>query len=512
MKNNGPAVKAQGYSKSSRAEYVFIFLLLAASLFLLFYGLGTRYLWQDEAQTPLIAKTILHTGFPYGTDGLNFFSQEGGIEYGRNYLWKWHPWLPFYISALSIRLFGEGNFAYRFPFALFGLASVILVYFMMKRLTGLWRKAAFCAAGVALSTAFLLLARQCRYYSVEMFFIAGSLLFYADYMRNRSKGTLLLLFIFLTGIFHTLYIYFFVLLAAFGLHQFLFPVKRDKNLVVVLMTSLLFNLPFLFSIYSIEFSRANGNMFDAARVLHMIKTYCLYTLKYLFPYFAVFFAAVMFGLRLRKGGHAAAPEDTTMILMLFTLASLVFIPILTPSPFFRNLAGTVIPLAILSGILCFRLFEMNKAAGVALAIAVVFASPLVKFVNEITGSWKEAGGCIVEFINANSSPGDEVLITYPDMPLKLYTGLKVHGGLTGDDLSNIKEPDFVIMRRDEGSDYERATLAYIKRLDIRHYMLYRLPCGDRLWENREDIDFHDFGPDNKMPGVNVYKLIRKESR
>src|ERR1035437_6374996 len=87
-------------------EYIFVFILLVFSVFFLFYALGTRYLWQDEAQTPLIAKTILQTGFPYGTDGVNFFSQEGGIEYGHNYLWKWHPWLPFYVEALSIKVLG----------------------------------------------------------------------------------------------------------------------------------------------------------------------------------------------------------------------------------------------------------------------------------------------------------------------------------------------------------------------------------------------------------------------
>lgn len=491
-------------------EYIFVFILLVFSVFFLFYGLGTRYLWQDEAQTPLIAKTILQTGFPYGTDGVNFFSQEGGIEYGHNYLWKWHPWLPFYVEALSIKVLGNSNFAFRFPFAVFGLASIMLVYLMMKRLTGSWSQAAFCAVSSAFSTAFLLLARQCRYYSMEMFFCAGALMFYADYLERRKNSSLVLLFVFMTCIFHTLYVYFFVLLAAFGLHQLLFIQKRQKNAVLLLLTSFFFNLPFIFTLYSINFSKANGNMFDAGRIAHMITSYGAYALKYLFPLFALLLAVMMFGIRIRKDKSTAMPRDITVVLILFVLVTMVLIPVMTPTPFLRNIAGIVIPLALLSGILCYNLYLINKSAGIMFMIIIILSSPLMKFVHEITTNWEEAGECIVNFINANSVPTDEVLITYPDMPLKLYTKLRIHGGLTGEDISNISKPAFVVLRNQAGSDFEKATLNYVNsKLKTKDYAIYQLSCADRLWENREDIFFHDFGPDDKAPRVFIYKLVKK---
>ena len=104
-------------------------LSLAAILFLA--NLGNGYLWQDEAQTALIARTILHGGLPLGYDGLNSFSQELGADYGAGYLWKWHPWFPFYLLALFFSV-DVSTFTARLPFALIGIATVVLVYFFVR--------------------------------------------------------------------------------------------------------------------------------------------------------------------------------------------------------------------------------------------------------------------------------------------------------------------------------------------------------------------------------------------
>jgi len=71
--------------------------ILIGSAILLLANLGNQYLWQDEAQTALISKTILTEGVSAGYDGKNYFSQEEGAEYGKNYIWRWHTWLPFYV-------------------------------------------------------------------------------------------------------------------------------------------------------------------------------------------------------------------------------------------------------------------------------------------------------------------------------------------------------------------------------------------------------------------------------
>jgi len=189
---------------------------------------------------------------------------------------------------------------------------------------------------------------------------------------------------------------------------------------------------------------------------------------------------------------------------------LIFIPVLTSTAFLRNIACLVIPLSILSGLACGKVFAVNRLAGAALFVAVVLNSPILSFVHEITGDWKEADECMAEYINANSKKGDSVLITYPDMPLKLYTGLKVYGGLTGESLSGMKKPDFIILRKNIGSEYERITRKYVfDNLNVADYKAQQLPCADKFWENREDILFHDFGTDDRMLRVLVYRLIKK---
>ena len=75
-----------GWTGSNSVQRIILCVILLGSLCLLLANLGNQYLWEDEAQTALISKTILTEGVPRGYDGKNFFSQEGGAEYGDNYL------------------------------------------------------------------------------------------------------------------------------------------------------------------------------------------------------------------------------------------------------------------------------------------------------------------------------------------------------------------------------------------------------------------------------------------
>src|SRR5262245_42872498 len=68
-------------------------LCAAVAAALVLPDLGDGMLWQDEAQTALLAGTILDHGVPLGFDGRNHFSQELGKEYAANTVWRWHTWL-----------------------------------------------------------------------------------------------------------------------------------------------------------------------------------------------------------------------------------------------------------------------------------------------------------------------------------------------------------------------------------------------------------------------------------
>ena len=73
---------------------------------LIFAGLSQRYLWDDEAETALLAERVLQFGVPLAWDGASLVSQECGQDYDQNYVWRQTPWLPIYVAAASFKLFG----------------------------------------------------------------------------------------------------------------------------------------------------------------------------------------------------------------------------------------------------------------------------------------------------------------------------------------------------------------------------------------------------------------------
>ncbi len=196
-----------------QAEYIFLTVAFCAGLFLFFCNLGSQYLWQDESQTALISKTILERGIPYGTDGRNFFSQEFKAEYGENYIWKWHTWLPFYVVAGIFKLFGAGTFTARLGFAVFGMATVFLTYAFCKALWKDTQVAATTVVMLLISVPFLVMSRQCRYYSMGAFFSLLSLYSYIGIL-DKKKLAYVIFILSSAFLFHTHYIYFATLLAA----------------------------------------------------------------------------------------------------------------------------------------------------------------------------------------------------------------------------------------------------------------------------------------------------------
>lgn len=168
----------------SRVVLLSLFLtLLAATLLLV--DLGSPALWEDEAETALVARVAQTTGMPGPWDGVHLVTQQEGRDALRvpadttarvdaraaphpRWIWTWHPWLQHYLAAASFAVFGPSAWAARLPFALVALVSVPL--FFGWRLF-VWRdrpERLVLATGAGLlyvlSTTFLFYSRQCRYY------------------------------------------------------------------------------------------------------------------------------------------------------------------------------------------------------------------------------------------------------------------------------------------------------------------------------------------------------------
>lgn len=171
--------------------------LVAVAAFLLLWRLDRPLLWQDEAETANVAATLAEDGLrslPTPWDGEHLVTQQSGRDALRlggsgdgdgRLVWAWHPWPQHYLAAAGLRLaaseVGPGTDAVRtaaarLPFALLALATVPLVYGWRLRRDP-WTVALAATAIYALSIAFVLYSRQCRYYALLL--LGGVLVLWA---------------------------------------------------------------------------------------------------------------------------------------------------------------------------------------------------------------------------------------------------------------------------------------------------------------------------------------------
>lgn len=495
-------------------------LITVVASVLLFSNLGNQSLWQDEAETAVVARTIQHYGTPHGFDGRNYFSQAMGKEYDAHYLWKQHPWVQFYVLVPSLALFGNSTAAARFPFALFGLGSVVLVYFLGK---GLWKSkkaGAFASAALALSVPFLILSRQCRYHSPAAFFSLLALYGYLMILERRKLGWLVFS---VTSIllFQTQLLCGAAMLAAVGLHALL--ARRDglKTTAICVVAVGAINVPWVMWTRDVAqgrtepltlalfFEKSGGVMAQLAN-------------NVFWPY--LLFVPIVLGawIWLRKG-HPPVPDGdaskNVVLLALFCIMLLVVNCAIAPIAYFRYFAPLIPVAALFIGLIFGRL---HVVWGVIALSALVLWSPLQTltggkaqkndistYLYEITHDFNGPVDGIVKYLKTNAKKTDVVATTYEDLPIKFYTDLRVVGGLTGEDPEPIRKADWVIVRANMCSPYEIPVRKFIaENLKASDYQAITLDCPDTKFENREEPDEHLSRTATDAPSVVIYKRIR----
>jgi 4-amino-4-deoxy-L-arabinose transferase-like glycosyltransferase len=445
-------------TSARRSERAGVAAIGVVAAVLLLTNLGSPYLWQDEAQTALIAKTILTHGIPLGTDGTNFFSQELGVEYGDNYLWKWHTWLSFYLVSGSFAIFGPGTLPTRLPFALFGIATVLLTHAAARCL---WRDRRAALAAALLLTfcvPFLLLCRQGRWYSVVCFFSLLGLLAYSRLARGeRAPGWTL----FLAGtlLFQTHYLYCATLLASLLLHSALFDRAKLRAVLTISAFVTLVNAPWIVWLATIRVGDSYaGRLLDWSRSFELAQRFGSQFWRHFFePLFLLVPLAVAADRR-RCGEPpwevSAQTRKNALLLVTFCLVNVAALGFLAPGGYFRYLAPLAPPAFLLIGLVVGSLLERSLPVGVAVAVLWVATGPLHRFAYEITHDFDGPIEGIVKFLDENAREGDTVAITYGDLPVKFYTDLRVLGGLTGEDITagyEIDYPDTAFENREDPS-------------------------------------------------------------
>jgi hypothetical protein len=490
--------------------------ILVLAAFLLFSSLGDRCLWQDEAETVLLAQGILRTGLPSARHGDNVVSQTRCEEFDADFVWRWSPWIQNYIAAASTGLFGPTAFAARLPFAMLGLACVALTYLLSRRLFAPVAIARLSALLLVLSVPFLLHARQARWQAPAYVLVVLLVLFLQRLVARQRFGMAGFV---VAGIllFHTNYFVALGVLAAVGLAACLCFPSRDLlgRLSVAYLLLALLALPG--AVYFDILGKPQE--LSSLHVWLLFELYAGYFATYLVP-LPVF--AILLGMLMKRGAlFSLLPGWKRNVCLLLTVSVLYPLYLsLGPWGIFRYLSVLLPVAAILTAVFVYWVFRLSLKVGIVtllllVATDVVHRVPLgylkapgtmfndqsasfgaVRFMiygylYEITHHVEDPEWGVVQSLRKYAGPRDVVMATYGDLPLELYTGLHVVGGLQGQPLP--LDPDWIFLRRFYCSREDRKVLVFIsEHIDLRRYQEVWVPGGDCKFSNNPDPTHHLF--------------------
>ncbi len=160
---------------------IILFLILSLAAILRFYQLGINppSLYWDEASLGYNAYSILTTG---------------ADEHGRPFpitnfaaFGDYKPPIYIYAAVPAIAVFGPSEYAIRFPSALFGTLTVLVCYFLAKKLFTNEQIAQMSALLLAVSPWHIQLSRAAFEGNLGLFFSAVGILFFVKFTKDNSK-------------------------------------------------------------------------------------------------------------------------------------------------------------------------------------------------------------------------------------------------------------------------------------------------------------------------------------
>jgi len=356
-------------------------LILLAPL-LLFPNLGDRFLWQDEAETALLARSVARHGYPLAHDGRRTISdQPGSPDVNDAGVWIWTPWLQLYPPAASFALLGESPAAARLPFALAGWAGVLLAYGLFRSVVGR-RTARFAALLLLFSVPFLLQLRQCRYYAFLAFF---TILHAWGYLRlaRAQKGGEVAFTLGALGLSQTLPSQ--LVASSLALLLDAFAVRRNRKLVagVVGWSLLVAALCLPFFVYTEGWSRdylGLGFAFDSpARFASTLRAVLIAVHLYAWPFLWAVLVACSLGRRPLRAFAAAALCFLWLLALAWTPSAVSFLGLVA-----LTAAGMALGVSAVARAECSGTGPGDGASAIALLLAVgvlvhAFLSPTPYF-------------------------------------------------------------------------------------------------------------------------------------
>ncbi len=171
-----------GQGRKLCALYLTSALILAV---LIFGRLGHYALWDDEAIDAFSGTSILTTGDTKAIVDENLMGYRSGLLLNKLRV-EGEPPFTAYASAASMALFGKSAFAARFPMALLGFGTVLLLLWWTWKLRLSFLSVLVVSMALIGCTALQLYSRQCHYYAPSIFFFTAITYLYLSWNGRRS--------------------------------------------------------------------------------------------------------------------------------------------------------------------------------------------------------------------------------------------------------------------------------------------------------------------------------------
>jgi len=464
--------------------------IAALAALLLFWGLADKYLWQDEAIMAVLAARLLHFGRPLAYDGVNLLttdtfaaedeytigqrtgSPQAALEYHvrrgdfkPDTTWKWQPWGQFVVAAIGLKLLGHTTLGARLPFTLAGFATVLLLFHFVRRRFDSLPMAALAALLLAGNAYWILHARQARYYPLSSLFLVLALMAYARWQSDAPRGAMAFV--------ATAWCWFqvdygtvFPVLAILFLDAFLAAPRRWRRtaLVGVALSAALAPFAWYYELWgrrSVQegswWDRAQDNLFNMN--------------EYVAPALVLLAALALLAWRWKRLPSVERRLVAVSIAMI--LALVLWVPTVAPFAFLRYIIMVVPAAALVAAWLLVRAAGSRIAiAGLGAAVFIVtpwmslplhavvlspdwytsrpfWRSELSVLAVNAFGHRPDPNRLVVEWLQRNAAPSDQILINYEDAPLIFYLPNPIRGGIAAFRVEDDSQgpPRFAVLRR-----------------------------------------------------------------
>jgi len=478
-----------GAANRSRAGAAAQAAIAVISAILLFWGLTDRYLWQDEAATAVLATRLLKFGRPLAYDGVNLVTidlydsdqdameeQAAGPEQALEYhlshgefkpetVWKWQPWGQFVVAAGSFLALGRTTLAARLPFAIAGFATVLLLFRLVSEYFGSRRMATLAALFLLGNSYWILHTRQCRYYSLSSLGLVLTLWAFARWQAGRRGSTLAFVaaaWCWFQVDYGTVWPVLAVLLPAM-----FFAARKDWRRCAILAAMLAASIAPFFYYYELW-----GRVSEHDETWKFRFLYNVFNMnEYVAPAFIVAAAGALLMWRWRS----LPPSERGLIAVsgAILVALALWIPSVSILPFLRYAIIAAPVGALLTAWVLVRICGSRAAYFAWPIAALLIATPWASMPLRIVAQWAEwpaqnpwfrselialrdgvftrqpdPNRIVIEWLQANAAPSDEILINYEDLPLTFYLPNPIRGGISAFRVEDDSRtpPRFVVLR------------------------------------------------------------------